>query len=393
MDILLDKKRIYLDYNATTPPAQILNQKIQEYLSIWGNPSSVHQDGQKARFFLWNSKIHLAKFMGCAPLELIATSGGSEANNMAITGLYEKHFLKNPQRNEIILSSTEHPSVIKPIERLKKKGLKIKYIPVSATGELDILAYDSLLSEKTFMVCIMYANNETGNIFPIPELVKKAHKVGALFHCDAVQALGKIPVNLHQWKVDTASFSAHKVYALKGTGVLYCRSGLSPASLILGGSQERNRRAGTQNLLGMICFGLIAQKGEEILNKMKQINILRDQLEQKILSSTDSIKILGSLKNRLGNTSCMSFLNIDGETLLINMDLKGYSFSVGSACHSGSINSSSVMMAMGLNEAQARCVIRISLGLGVTSKNIDCFASDLISSVRRIRSLSFKVKE
>ena len=388
MDIFLDKSRIYLDYNATTPPAQFLNQKIKEYLPLWGNPSSVHQNGQSARSLLWASKIHLAEFMGCHPLELIATSGGSEANNAAIKGLYEKYFLQDSKRNEIIISTVEHPSVTAPIKILEKKGIKIRYVSVSLQGNLNLSEYQSALSEKTFMVSVMYANNETGNLFPVSQLVKMAHKAGAFFHCDAVQALGKVHFNLHKLGVDTASFSAHKFYALKGTGVLYCRKGLLPENLIHGGPQERNRRAGTENILGMACFGAVAQKGEEILEEFQKLGVLRDELEKNILSSLDSVRILGAERARLSNTSCIYIPDVPGETLLMNMDLKGYSFSVGSACHSGSLNPSSVLVAMGLNETEARSVIRISLGLGVQKEFLDQFVSDLVDSVKRIQSFT-----
>ncbi len=386
MRVLLDKSRIYLDYNATTPPAEFLSERIQKWLHFWGNPSSVHQTGQVARATFWSSKVHLAKFMGCHPLELIATSGGSEANNMALKGLYNKYFSRDPSRNEIIISAVEHPSVKVPVKFLEKNGMKIKYIPVSVKGELDLSAYKSALSEKTFIVSIMYANNETGNLFPISKLVKMAHEVGAFFHCDAVQALGKIHFDLHKLGVDTASFSAHKFYALKGTGVLYCRKGLLPDNLIHGGPQERNRRAGTENLLGMACFGAVAQKGEEIINYFQQLDTLRDEMEKNILSSLSSSKILGAEGKRLTNTSCIHIPNVQGETLLMNMDLKGYSFSVGSACHSGSLKPSGVLVAMGLGEESARSAIRISLGLGVQREYLDCFVSDLVDSVKRIRS-------
>lgn len=386
MQMLLDKSRVYLDYNATTPPAPFLHSKIQEWLPLWGNPSSVHQSGQDARSLFWSSKLHLAEFMGCYPLELVVTSGGSEANNMAIKGLYEKY--QNPKRNEIIISTVEHPSVKAPIELLETQGMKIKYIPVSIQGELDLNVYESALSEKTFMVSIMYVNNETGNIFPVSKLVKMAHRAGAYFHCDAVQALGKVNLNLFKLGVDTASFSAHKFYALKGTGVLYCRKGLLPVNLIHGGPQERNRRAGTENVLGMACFGAVAQKGKEIVREFQQLKSLRDEMEKDILSSITGVKILGQKGERVSNTSCLYIPGVQGETLLMNMDLKGYSFSVGSACHSGSLNPSGVLIAMGLKEGEARMAIRISLGLGIQKKHLNRFISDLVDSVKRIRSFS-----
>ena len=377
-----------MDYNATTPPAEFLSGHIQEQISFWGNPSSVHWQGRQARSVFWKAKQNLSNFLGCHPLELIIVSGGSEANNTAIKGLYEKHFSKDPRRNEIILSSVEHPSVKAPVESLERKGMRVRYVPVSIKGELDLSAYESALSDKTFLVSVMYANNETGNVFPVARMAEKAHKAGAFFHCDAVQALGKLKFNLHALKVDTAGFSAHKFYGLKGTGALYCRKGLLPESLIQGGPQERNRRAGTENILGMLCFGAVAQRGEEILREFRKLKPLRDEMEKNILSALgqEGRGILGMGGKRLDNTSCIHIPGVQGETLLMNMDLKGYSFSVGSACHSGSINPSPVLTAMGLEEGEAREVVRVSLGLGITKEKIDRFVSDLAHSVKRIRA-------
>ena len=393
MELLLDKSRVYLDYNSTTPPATFLSQKIPEWLSLWGNPSSVHVSGQKARALFWQSKLYLAQFLSCDPVEIIISSGGSEANNMAIKGLYEKYFPQNPKRNEIILSSVEHPSINAPMRSLQAKGMVLKYIPVSVEGELDLDFYKSALSDKTFMVSVMAANNETGHIFPIARLATLAKEAGAFFHCDAVQALGKIHFNLHKWGVDTASFSAHKFYGLKGTGGLYCRKGLLPNSLIEGGPQERKRRAGTENVLGTACFGAIAKRGEEILNHFSEIKKLRDNMEQSLTSLLPQAKILGQKGKRLNNTSCICVPGVDGETLLMNMDLKGYSFSVGSACHSGSLRPSGVLMAMGLSEKEARSSFRISLGLGISQKDIDRFVPDLISSINRVKNLSLKTNQ
>ena len=385
--LLLDKSRVYLDYNSTTPPASFLSQKIIEWLSLWGNPSSVHQSGQKARALFWASKAYLAQFLSCDPLELIITSGGSEANNMAIKGLYEKYFPQNPQKKEILLSAVEHQSVIAPMRALQKKGMVLKYIPISPDGEMDFSFYKSALSERTFMVSVMFANNETGHIFPIAKLARLAQKAGAFFHCDAVQALGKTPLNLQTLGVDMASFSAHKFYGLKGTGALYCRKGLLPVSLIEGGPQERKRRAGTENVLGLACFGAVAERGAEILTRCSQLNLLRDDMEQSIVSALPQAKVLGPKGKRLNNTSCICVPGVDGETLLMNMDLKGYSFSVGSACHSGSLRPSSVLMAMGLSEKTARSSFRVSLGLGTCQEDIDRFVPDLISSIKRVQSL------
>jgi len=210
MDVLSNKNRVYLDYNATTPPLALLSEKLKSFLPLWGNPSSVHQDGQPAKNLLFNSKHYLSDFLGCNPLELIACSGGSEANNHAIKGLYEKYYSQSSNRNEIIVSAVEHPSVLAPVEALRNKGVCIKILPVSREGELDLSYYQSLLNDKTFLVAVMYANNETGHIFPIHKMAGMAHEAGAFFHCDTVQAMGKVSFNLHRLGVDTGSFLAHK---------------------------------------------------------------------------------------------------------------------------------------------------------------------------------------
>ncbi len=392
MEVLSDTKRVYLDYNATTPPAKFLLDKINEWFSVWGNPSSVHRTGQLARSALWSSKVQVARFIGCRPLELVVSSGASEANNMAIKGLHEKYFPARSDRNEIIMSTVEHPSVKAPMDILKAKGMKQIIIPVSKEGKLDERAYKEALSEKTFLVSIMYANNETGHVFPIHRLSQMARKAGAFFHCDAVQALGKRPVNLQELDVDTASFSAHKTYALKGTGLLYCRKGILPESLIHGGPQERTRRAGTENILGMLCFGAVCEKGDLILKEFARLKELRDQMEKNILSQLSSAHVIGSQGERLPNTSAIYIPGVDGETLLMNMDLKGYSFSVGSACHSGSLNPSRVLISMGFSEKEARSTFRVSLGLATKKEELDDFVSDLTLSVKRISSFSEQMR-
>ena len=401
----MTKKRIYLDYNATTPPAEFLHQAIPKWLKIWGNPSSVHQTGQNARALFWKGKLQMAGFINCSPLELIAASGGSEANNTAIKGLYHKYFphggLPSPHsgrstpgqlapsnknhKTDIIISAVEHPSVKGPVEHLQSLGMRVHTVPVSAAGKLDLAFYESVLSDKTFLVCIMYANNETGHIFPIEKLSHKARAHGAFFHCDMVQALGKIPLSLNNMCIDTAAFSAHKFHALKGTGLLYARKGISPESLIHGGPQERRRRAGTENTLGMACLGAVALKGKEILKKFQSLKTLRDEMESDLIHSLPEAKIIGPQSKRLHNTSAILIPNIPAETVLMNMDLKGYSFSVGSACHSGSLNPSETLLAMGFSESQARSAFRLSLGPGIQKKDLKQFVKDLQSSVKRIK--------
>ena len=256
--------RVYLDHNATTAPRASAIKEAKKAIKFWGNPSSIHQNASKAKALLWSARQNLSQFLNCHPLEIIFTSGASESNNHAIKGLFKK---TNKQRNELIISSVEHPSIISVADFLSHQGIKVHKIPVSRQGLLDNDCFEKHLSEKTLLVSIMAANNETGILSPIKEIAKKARGKGALFHSDMTQELGKRPVDLKDLDIDLASFSAHKCYGLKGCGLLYCRKGVDLESLIHGGPQERQRRAGTENIPGIAAFGAIAKEGKQSLKK------------------------------------------------------------------------------------------------------------------------------
>ena len=376
---------VYLDYNATTKPRPSAIEGAKKAIKYWGNPSSVHQTASKAKSLLWSSRQNLSQFIGCEPLEIIFTSGASESNNQAIKGL----FLKPAQnRNELILSSVEHPSILSAADFLSSQGWKVHKIPVSKEGFIDERFFEKHLSEKTLLVSIMLANNETGVIFPIQKLAQKTHEKGAFFHSDMTQGLGKLPINVKDFNVDLASFSAHKCYGLKGCGLLYCRKGIPLENLIHGGPQERKRRAGTENLPGISAFGAIAKEGKNILQESQKLKVLRDNMEEEILSSLSGVTVIGQKAYRLANTSCLYISDVEGETLFMNLDLKGISVSVGSACGSGRMQSNSILTSMGWSEEAARSAVRVSMGLETTKKHLEYFQKNLKECVERLRTLN-----
>ena len=380
------KSPVYLDHNATTAPRPLAIKEAKTALKFWGNPSSVHQTARYAKALQWSARQNLSRFLDCHPLEIIFTSGASESNNHALKALFQNPSQNN--RNELIISSVEHPSVLSVADFLSRKGVKVHKIPVSKQGLLDEDFFTEHLSEKTLLVSIMAANNETGVLFPIKKLAQKAQQKGALFHSDMVQLLGKHNLSLKDWAVDLASFSAHKFYGLKGCGLLYCKKGIPLESFIHGGPQERGRRAGTENLPGIAAFGAVAKEGYKILKKHKQIKILRDEMEKDILSSLSGVQVVGAKSPRLNNTSCLLISGVDGETLLMNLDLKGIAVSVGSACGSGKMESSAVLTAMGWGVPSSFGSVRISLGYGTSKKQVSYFKKIFIKTVNRLRQLN-----
>ena len=381
--INLAHKRIYLDYNATTAPRPSAIEGAKKAFSFWGNPSSIHQTASSAKALMWEARQSLSQFLNCHPLEIIWTSGASESNNHALKGLFQ-----NSHKKELIISSVEHPSVLSVAGFLSQQGITVHKIPVSRQGFLDENFFEKKLSEKTLLVSIMAGNNETGCLFPLKTLIQKSHQKGALFHSDMVQILGKKQVNLKDLDLDLASFSAHKCYGLKGCGILYCKKGVEMNSLIHGGPQERQRRAGTENLPGITAFGAVAKEGEYILRQNQKLKILRDNMEKEILSSLPNVEVIGHQAPRLDNTSCLYIAGVEGESLLMNLDLKGISVSVGSACGSGKMESSSVLTAMGLTEQEARSSVRVSLGLETTKEQMKYFIKTFIEIVNRLRNLA-----
>ena len=391
------KQRVYLDHNATTPVAEIVRDQILGWVEQWGNPSSIHQSGRGPKALMRESRDKVARALGINPLEVIFTSGGSESNNLAIKGVFES-FKKaeefgRPFRNQYLFSSVEHPSLRRTAEYLEENGARVEFIPVRRDGSIDLEAFRSLLSENTALVSVMLANNETGNIFPIKEMAELAHARGALFHSDCVQALGKIPVDLKELGVDLASFSGHKFYALKGAGVLFAKKGVPLESLIHGGGQERHRRGGTENVLAIASLGFMCGLKDQIAARAREVECLRNRMEARILEEIKGAHLTGAESPRLPSTSSLVIEGVDGETLLMNLDMKGFSVSTGAACSSGSPEPSPVLLAMGLTRGEAQSSLRVGLGWGTTQDEVDAFVETLKSVVLHVRSLNSSSKE
>lgn len=381
---------IYLDHNATTRPSAVVVSSLAGWAEHWGNPSSIHRVSREPKKIMREAHINMAKKVGAvSPLEIIFTSGGSEANNLAIKGFFSA-IKNNPQfegKNEFITSAVEHPCIIKQAQFLKDTwGIKVHFVPVNKDGLIDLEFYKKCLSEKTALVSIMFANNETGHIFPIKEMVELSHKNRAYFHCDAVQTIGKVPFDVSEYNVDMASFSGHKFYALKGAGALYCKGQTPLDALVHGGGQERGRRAGTENTLAIASMSLMAQRLSEE-KKPLLVKELRDYFEQEVQKQISSVEITGKGNLRLPNTSHLIIKNIDGETLLINLDVEGFAVSTGAACSSGNPEPSPVLLAMGFSKGEAQSSLRVSLGWDTTKDEIDNFLKALVKVVKRQREL------
>jgi cysteine desulfurase len=383
----------YLDHNATTPICLEVRDALPELALAWGNPSSIHWGGRVPKNILRDTRRDLAQALGVSPLEIIFTSGGSESNNSVIHGLFEylqiSPYLSKEQklRRHYMCSAVEHPSVMKAMQHIQGLGARVDFIPVNRDGEIDLDFYREHLSEETALVSVMMANNETGTIFPIQEMAALAHAKGAFFHTDAVQAFGKVPVNLAELNVDFASFSGHKFYSVKGSGFLYSKKGSQLASLIQGGGQERHRRGGTENVLGIGCLGVVARRLPQVQDKAQRMTLLRDHLEQRILKEIDEVIITAGESPRLPNTSSLVIRGADGETLLMSLDIEGYAVSTGAACSSGNPEPSPVLLAMGLSRFEAQNSLRLSLGWETTLQEVDEFIEVLKKIVLRLRSL------
>jgi len=393
----MSKIPVYLDFNATTPLSDEVLRKLPELVQFWGNPSSIHQASRPPKTILRETKRKLAEYFQCSPLEIIFNSGASEGNNTVLKSVWNtyrpgNHF-QNPVKNEFIISSVEHPSVMKTAEYLKSEGAIIHYIPVNRQGEIDLHFIKNKISEKTALISCMFANNETGTVFPIKEISQLAREHQVLVHSDCVQAFGKTTVNIEDIKVDYATFSAHKFYALKGCGVLYVRKGSPYINLVHGGGQERSRRGGTENILGIASLEVMMGQIQRVTEKEQSIQKLRDLFETEILKQIPDIKITCATTKRLANTSSLIIPGVDGETLLVSLDLKGYEVSTGAACSSGNPEPSPVLLALGLTKQEAQNSLRVSLGWSTTEKQIIEFINVLRDTVDRLRAINHQHAE
>lgn len=382
-------KGIYLDYNATSPVHPEIMQHIPQWIEAWGNPSSIHAHGRDAKKWIREARTSFAQLIGCHPTEVIFTGGGSEANNTVIKGLLDSEI--SEQRNEMITTGIEHPSVLRAMEYAESLGFRVHRVPVNRSGQFDFEFYQKVLSEKTLLVSVMTANNETGILLPMQKITERAKQVGALVHTDAVQTLGRIPFSVKDLAVDFATFSGHKFYGLKGCGVLFQRRGNKIENFILGGGQERGRRAGTENTLAIASLGFMAQKIQadiQITNMHDKLQQLRDTLEGLIESSITGVTFTAREADRLPNTTSLVIAGVHGESLLMSLDVKGFSVSTGAACSSGSPEPSHVLLAMGLEHSEAQSSLRLSVGWMTTDEEIRLFVNALVQTVKHLRSLN-----
>lgn len=379
--------RVYLDHNATTPHASHLKLKWAELFELAGNPSSIHQDSRAPKTWIRETRQKIADELNCSPLEIIFTSGASEGNSSVLKSVWES---LGTQKNEMLISVVEHPSVMKTAAYLQSKGAIIHFIPVSKDGEIDLNFIAQHLSSRTALVSVMFANNETGTVFPIQQIAKLAHDNGSLMHSDCVQLLGKDETEFETLDVDYATFSAHKFYALKGTGFTYVRRNSPWVPLIHGGGQERSRRGGTENTIGIAALGIVMDQLSQVSDRVQTMKLLRDQLETKITEKISDVVITAQKNKRLANTSSLVIQGVDGETLLMSLDLKGFSVSTGAACSSGNPEPSPVLLAMGLTRDEAQSSLRISLGWETTVEQIESFVECLTNVVQKLRDLNQK---
>jgi cysteine desulfurase len=380
--------RIYLDHNATTPPARkVVEAMAASLLEDYGNPSSVHHFGQRAKAAIDEARAAVAALIGADPSEIVFTSGGTEGDNAAVRGTAEA--LEVTGRRLVVATTIEHEAVINTVKALAKRGWPTAWVPVGQTGVVDPAALDEALDDRTAVVSVMHANNEIGTIQPVADLARRAKARGAVVHTDAVQSIGKIPVDVKALGVDLLSLSAHKFYGPKGVGALWVRRGLRLTPLLTGGKHERGRRAGTENVAGIVGMGVAARLASAHLGgEATRVGALRDRLEQGILRAVTGTAVNGGGSPRVPNTTNVSFERIEAESLLIALDLQGIAVSTGSACSSGTLEPSHVLKAMGFPVHRTQNSIRFSLGAATTEADVDRVIAVLPQVVEKLRSLS-----
>jgi cysteine desulfurase len=378
-----------MDNNATTPvKPEVLEAMLPFFREQFGNPSSVHWAGRMVSGAVETAREQVAALINCSPAEVVFISCGSEGDNFAIKGTADA--LKE-KGNHIITTTVEHPAILETCEHLEKNGYDVTYLKVDRDGMLDLAELEAAITDKTILISIMWANNETGNLFPIEEIGRIAKKYKVRFHTDAVQAVGKVPVDVQLANVDLAVISGHKIGAAKGVGAIYIRRGTRMTRFMHGGHQERNRRAGTHNVAGIVGLGVACELALKNLQRdYAYVRNLRDKLEAGIKELVPEIKLNGhpDADLRLPNTLNVSFAYIEGESLLLNFDMKGIAASSGSACTSGSLEPSHVMGAMCVDVVLAHSSTRFSLGANNTEADVDFVLQELPPMVQRLREMS-----
>lgn len=382
-------KQIYLDHNASAPlKTEVLERMLPYLTQHHGNPSSIHWAGRAVCGALETAREQLASLINADPSEIVFTSGGSESNNFVLKGTAE--VLAQTGRH-IITTAVEHPAVLEACQFLEKRGWRVSYLPVDGRGQLDLNHLENLISAQTALISVMWANNETGGLFPIEAIGQIAHRHNVIFHTDMVQAIGRVAVDVKRATLDLASISGHKFGAPKGVGALYVRSGTLLEPLVHGGHQERNRRGGTSNVASIIGLGAasyIAQRDFE--QNCFYLGRLRTRLEEGLFSAIKGLHLNGAVDtgNRLLNTLNLSFEGVSGESLLLNLDMKGIAASSGSACSSGTLEPSHVIAALGVDPLLAQSSVRFSLGVENNSDEIDYVLRELPPLVERLRKMN-----
>lgn len=381
------KKYVYMDYAATTPvKKEVLEEMLPYFTEKFGNPSSIYKIGRESRAAIDEAREKVAKIIGSKSKEIFFTSGGSEADNWAIKGVA---FANRDKGNHIITSKIEHHAVLHACEYLEKYGFEVTYLDVDEYGLVDLEQLKNAITDKTILITIMFANNEIGTIQPIEEIGKIARERGVYFHTDAVQAIGNIKIDVNKLNVDMLSMSAHKFYGPKGVGVLYIRDGVKIHPYVHGGAQEKNRRAGTENVAGIVGLAKALELAYENLEEHnKKLIYLRDKLIEEVTSKIDYVRLNGHPQKRLPGNVNFSIEFIEGEALLLSLDMMGIAASSGSACTSGSLDPSHVLLAIGLPHEIAHGSLRFTLGDFNTEEDVDYVVENLVKIVKRLREMS-----
>ncbi len=380
-------KRIYLDYSATTPThPEVVKAMLPYFTDVFGNPSSIHSYGQEAKGAIEEARVKVADLIGARGEEIIFTSGGTEADNFALKGVA---FANETKGNHIITGSIEHHAVVETCKFLERRGFLVTCLPVDEYGLIDPGDVKKAITDKTILISVMQANNEMGTIEPIAEIGRIARDAGIYFHTDAVQVVGHIPVDVNELEVDLLSMSAHKLYGPKGVGALYIRKGTNLIPFMHGGDQERRRRASTENIPGIVGLGKAVELArQEMGEEAERLTYLRDQLIKGLLERIDHTCLNGHPLKRLPNNVNVSVDFVEGESMLLNLDLEGICASTGSACSSSSLEPSHVLLALGLSPEQAHGSLRFSLGKWTGGEEIERVLEVLPRVVAKLRAMS-----
>ena len=378
-------ERVYLDHNASTPlDPRVLEAMLPMLGEAFGNPSSLHWFGQRARAAVEEARVQAASLIGATPPEVVFTASGTEADNLALRGVAAR---AHEPRRKLVVTAVEHHAVLNTVRALAEEGFRVETARVDAQGRVDLDDLRARVDDRTALLSIMLANNETGVVQPVAEAARHARERGALVHCDAVQAAGKVPVDVRALDVDLLTLSAHKIYGPKGVGLLYVRRGTPMQALVRGGAQERNRRAGTENVAGIVGFGAAALLAREHLEADgARLRGLRDRFEAALLAIPGSIR--NGAEPRVPNTTNVSFADTEAEGLLMALDLMGVAVSTGAACAAGGIEPSHVLRAMGLPAERVQASLRFSLGRATTEAQLARAADAVRAAVERQRSTS-----